>query len=104
MLYAFNGEQETEHLAWPFLVENYDKLLPRLPTLLGNHAGSQLPLAGAGFCDEKGYKEVNSFFADRVKTMPGAERTLAKVLEAIQLCAPSREAQRAGTAKFLQSW
>ena len=104
LLFAFNSERETEHLAWPFLVTNYDKLLPRLPSLLGNHAGTQLPTAGAAFCDEKGYREVESFFAERVKTQPGAERTLAKVLEVIQLCGPSRQAQQPGIAKFLQSW
>jgi aminopeptidase N len=104
LLFDFNGEPETEHLAWPFLVANYDKLLPRLPTLLGTHAGSQLPIAGAAFCDEKGYREVESFFSERVKTMPGADRNLAKVLEVIQLCEPSRAAQRPGVTRFLQAW
>ena len=104
LLYRFNDEPETEHLAWPFLVANYDKLLPRLPSLLGTHAGSQLPFVGAAFCDEKGYREVESFFKERVKTMAGAERNLAKTLEVIQLCGPSREAQRAGVVKFLQAW
>jgi alanyl aminopeptidase len=104
LLFKFNDEPETERLAWPFLAANYDKLLPRLPSLLGTHAGSRLPFAGTGFCDEKGYREVESFFKERVKSMPGAERNLAKTLEVIQLCGPSREAQRAGVVKFLQAW
>jgi alanyl aminopeptidase len=104
LLYAFNQYPETEGLAWPFLKANYDKLLPRLPSRLGNHAGTPLPRAGASFCDEAGYREVESFFAEKVKSMPGAERTLAQVLEGIQLCAPRREALRPGVTNFLQSW
>jgi alanyl aminopeptidase len=104
LLYHFNTEPETEHLAWSFLQGNYDKLLPRLPARLGTHPGTLLPNAGGGFCDDKGYREVESFFAEKVKTMPGAERTLANALEKIQLCGPRRQAQGPGVAKFLQSW
>jgi cytosol alanyl aminopeptidase len=104
LLYAFSAEPETEHLAWPFLRANYDTLLARLPSRLGNHAGSELPYVGVGFCDEKSYNELESFFQERVKTMPGAERNLALVLEIIQLCGPRREVQRPEVAKFLQSW
>jgi alanyl aminopeptidase len=104
LLFAYTEEPKTELLSWPFLVANYDKLLARLPTRLGNHAGSQLPAAGGAFCDEKGYAEVQSFFRDKVKTMPGAERTLAKVLEKIQLCGPRRAAQRPEVAQFLKAW
>lgn len=104
LLYLFPAQEETETLAWEFLVANYGKLLPRLPTRLGNHAGSELPHVGGGFCDEKGYTQVESFFREKAKTMPGAELSLAQVLEKIQLCGPSREAQRPEVAKFLQNW
>jgi len=70
---------------------------------LGNHAGSQLPLVGGSFCDESGYAEVESFFKERVKSMPGAELALAQVLEKIQLCGPRRAAQRPEVAKFLRA-
>ncbi len=104
LLYAFNDELETDHLAWGFLQANYDTLLARLPSRLGNHAGSLLPAVGLGFCDEKGYNDLNEFFRERVKTMPGAERNLALTLESIQLCSPRRQAQRPEVAKFLKSW
>ena len=104
LLYQFNDDPETEGVAWPFLMANYDALLARLPSRLGNHPGSQLPRAGAAFCDAKGYSEVETFFKDRVKTMAGAERTLATVLEGIQLCGAKRAAQQAGLAEFLTKW
>jgi alanyl aminopeptidase len=103
LLYAFNDEPETEHVAWLFLTSNYQPLLARLPSRLGNHPGSQLPMAGASLCTVEGYGQVESFFKDRVKTMPGAERTLAMVLEGIQQCGPKRAAQQAGVAEFLNS-
>jgi alanyl aminopeptidase len=104
LLYAFNDEPETEHVAWPFLTANYEPLLARLPSRLGNHPGSQLPRAAAAFCSPEGYDQVQSFFKDRVKTMPGAERTLAMVLEGIQQCGPKRAAQQAGVTEFLKGW
>ena len=102
--YMLNANEETETLAWPFLVANYDAILPRLPARLGTHAGSGLPMVGAAFCDEKGYAEVETFFRDKVKSMPGTERNLNQVLEAISLCGPRRAAQRPQVAKFLQAW
>ena len=66
--------------------------------------GQQLPLVGGSFCDESGYAEVESFFKERVKSMPGAELSLAQVLEKIQLCGPRRAAQRPEVAKFLKGW
>ena len=104
LLYAYNREPETEKMAWPFLVANYDKILSRLPSRLGNHAGADLPFVGGAFCDEKGYAEVQSFFRDKVKSMPGAEHSLDQVLERIQVCGPRRAAQRPEVAKFLADW
>ena len=104
LLTAYNDEPETEKLSWPFLVANYNKILARLPSRLGNHAGSDLPEVGGAFCDAKGYAEVQNFFKDRAKAMPGAELTLAQTLEAIQLCEPRRAAQKPEVAKFLAKW
>jgi hypothetical protein len=59
---------------------------------------------GGAFCDEKGYAEVQRFFRDKVKSMPGAEHSLSQVLEKIQVCAPRRAAQRPEVAKFLARW
>jgi hypothetical protein len=104
LLYAYNSEPETEKIAWPFLVANYEKILPRLPSRLGNHAGADLPFVGSAFCDEKGYSEVQNFFQDKVKSMPGAEHSLDQVLERIQVCGPRRAAQRPEVSKFLANW
>jgi cytosol alanyl aminopeptidase len=104
LLYAYNREPETERLAWPFLVANYDKILSRLPSRLGNHAGADLPFVGGAFCDEKGYTEVQSFFREKVKSMPGAKHSLGQVLERIQACGPRRAAQKSEVAKFLANW
>jgi alanyl aminopeptidase len=104
LLYRYNREPETENLAWPFLLANYDRILSRLPSRLGNHPGADLPFVGGAFCDEKGYAEVQTFFRDKAKSMPGAERSLDQVLERIQLCGARRAAQGPETSKFLSNW
>ena len=104
LLYMYNSEPETQNVAWPFLVANYDRILGRLPSRLGNHAGADLPFVGGAFCDEKGYSEVQTFFREKVKSMPGAEHSLDQVLERIQVCGPRRAAQRPEVSKFLANW
>ena len=61
-------------------------------------------LSGGAFCDEKGYSEVQNFFREKVKSMPGAEHSLDQVLERIQVCGPRRAAQRPEVSKFLANW
>ena len=60
--------------------------------------------SGGAFCDEKGYSEVQTFFREKVKSMPGAEHSLDQVLERIQVCGPRRAAQRPEVSKFLANW
>jgi alanyl aminopeptidase len=104
LLGYFQANPETERVPWEFVTANYDKLLPRLPSLLGTGAGSILPTAGGSFCDEKGYAQVEQFFHDRIATISGGARTLAKVLETIQLCHARVPAQAPEVAQFLKQY
>lgn len=102
LLADFQNEPATERIPWEFVTAHYDRLLPRLPSRLGTHAGSILPTAGASFCDEAGYRRVEEFFRERIRGVAGGARTLAKTLEAIQLCAPTRSAQSKQLEAYLQ--
>lgn len=103
LLSVYLGERTTGPLRWSFLKENYETLLPRLPSRLGTHAGSHLPAVGRALCSEQGRKEVASFFAERIKSVPGGERTLAETLESITLCQARRSAQQPAIERFLSS-
>ncbi|HHQ15199.1 MAG TPA: M1 family peptidase, partial [Chromatiales bacterium] len=54
---------------------------------LSHFAYRWLPRLGAGFCSIEDRNEVESFFKPLVATMQGADRTLAEVVEGIELCA-----------------
>lgn len=104
LLTSYLYERDTEALGWEFLKPNYDKLLNRLPSLLGTHAGSDLPATGKSFCTEEGRRDVADFFRERIKKIEGGERALAATLETIQLCQARRSpAQQASLREFLSS-
>ena len=45
-----------------------------------------LTTIGSTFCNTEKQDEVQAFFAERIKTMTGGPRNLAKTLEGIDLC------------------
>ncbi len=104
LLRSFQQSSETERAPWEFVKANYDKLLPRLPSRLGVDAGAILPMSGASFCDETGYRQVKDFFEERIRTVSGGARALAMTLEAIQLCKARIPAQAPEVAQFLKNY
>ncbi|MDZ4801624.1 MAG: M1 family aminopeptidase, partial [Bryobacteraceae bacterium] len=104
LLMDYQENPETRTLPWEFVTANYDKLLPRLPTRLGVGAGAILPVAGASFCSTEGYSQVQNFFEQRIQTISGGQRSLAKTLESIQLCEARVPAQQPDVARFLKQY
>lgn len=100
----FQDDPATARATWDFVVSNYDRLVPRLPSRLGTAGASILPVAGLGFCDTAGYQTVAGFFGERIKGVTGGDRTLATVLEAIQLCDALRKTQSAAFAEYLRQF
>ncbi|MFQ5636187.1 MAG: ERAP1-like C-terminal domain-containing protein, partial [Gammaproteobacteria bacterium] len=66
---------------------------PEFTESMSHFAQRWLPRMGAGFCTTAERDEVEEFFAPLVGKWQGAERTLAEVLEGIELCAALREAK-----------
>lgn len=87
-------------VSYDFMKRRYDAIAARLPSDLSG----ELPWVAQPFCDEAHRADVDAFFKDRVKKLLGAPRTLAKVLERIQLCSAQRKAQGASLASFLQKY
>ena len=91
---------ETQRMPFDFVKANYDELIQRLPTGMGQDAGAYLPFVGQALCDDGSRKEFVSFFEDRSKKFTGGPRNYNQTLEVIRLC----EAQRAAHAADVEAY
>ncbi len=93
------GDPMARQVLWDYARAHMDEIEPQVPAI----ARSYLPYLGSAFCDATHRAEVESFFAPQVKRWPGAGRTLAQVLEEIDLCIARTERQRPAVRAFLES-
>lgn len=89
---------ETRDVAFSFVKKNFAGLLKKLPSFAHFYA----IYSGAGFCDDAGYKNVESFFAKKAKTIPRGPKALAQTLEQIKVCTAFKKAQQPAVIKFLR--
>ncbi|MFT5208727.1 MAG: alanyl aminopeptidase [Flavobacterium sp.] len=75
---------------WTHVQTNYDALVERV----GENNKGRLVGVFSSFCSEKSAKELDAFFAHRVDTKDGSDRTLAGSLETIRLCAAFVDAHK----------
>ena len=88
---------ETRDATWDWFQQNIDRILERIPeTSWGNVA-----FVGSAFCDPEKQAEVESFFEERIKTLTGGPRTLAKALEGINLCVAKVEHHKADLNEWI---
>jgi len=73
---------------------------PEFTAGMSHFAYRWLPRMGAGFCTVPERDEVEAFFAPLVTKWQGAERTLAEVLEGIELCAALHDAKGAEVDEY----
>jgi hypothetical protein len=73
---------ETRDASWLWFQQNLERILPRIP----EPGWGRMTFVGGAFCDSEKQAEVAEFFADRVSSMTGGPRNLAKTLEGIDLC------------------
>jgi cytosol alanyl aminopeptidase len=100
MFFTALQEDAGSRAVWKFTTENYEAILAKMP----REATDLLPYAGVSFCDAGHRREVEEFFKTRADKLPGGPRTLAQVLERIDLCIAARAAQEASVREFLKSW
>lgn len=79
---------------------NYAELLTRIP----NSDHRWLVWRVSGMCNSKGRDEIEGFFADKVKTLRGAPRALANVLEKIEICSAVTEYQQPGAISAIKGY
>ena len=91
---------KTIDLALQFVEKNFDAILKRIPTYLGDF-GSYMPHIAARYCDEAHADEAEKFFKPLMRFHPGGDRVLAQTLEEVRQCAAFREKQSASVSAFL---
>ena len=95
---------ETRELPFQFVQQHIDELVKIVPREVGEDYAAFFPFVGNGFCDAAHRTEVQSFFADRVKSYTGGPRNLEQTLESIDLCIAERKALGPDLAAFLKQY
>ena len=83
---------------WRWATENFDDILERIPQ---NHHGG-MPWLASAFCSLEKRDEVRSFFEAKIDHLQGGPRTLASVLENIELCAAAVASRRAAAVAYFE--
>lgn len=74
--------EETRDATWTWFQQNMDRILPRVPET----SWGRMAFIGGAFCDVEKQAEVKAFFEPRINELTGGPRSLAKILEGIDLC------------------
>ena len=88
---------ETRDATWLWFRQNLDRILARIP----KNSWGQVAFVGASFCDEEKQAEVQAFFEERIETLTGGPRILAKTLEGMNLCMAKVEHHQAGLNEWI---
>jgi cytosol alanyl aminopeptidase len=91
-------DERSAGVAFAFVKENYDRLLPRLPVEMR----VELPHFADDLCSEADRADAEAFFGPRVADLMGGPRTLSQALERVTLCAAMKEGQKGSFAAFLK--
>lgn len=91
---------QSTDIAYNWVKENWDALIAKLPT----DTGAELPVIARNYCDAEHRKEVESFFTGRSTKYTGGPRTLAQVLERIDVCIAEKEKNQPSVSQFLSKY
>jgi cytosol alanyl aminopeptidase len=100
ILFGVSQSPKTRDLAYDFVKQNWDAMIAKFPT----DTGAFLPYVAAGYCDEQHRQDAGDFFDGRSTKYTGGPRTLAQVLESIDLCVAYKQAQQPSVTEFLQKY
>ena len=102
----FGGQEsiETQKMPFEFVKAHFDDIMKDHPSIFGFDFGSLLPRVGAGLCDAASRSELQTFFGPIASKYTGAPRTLAQVLEGVDLCIANKAALQSGVTEFLKRY
>lgn len=96
LLYRHLDNPKNQPATWKFVQENFDKM----KKTLSNSQMANLPYLAEGLCTVESSAEVNEFFAPTIHEYRGGPRTLAEVVEQIEICA----ARKSHTAPLVNAF
>jgi len=99
LLFGAAWDVRSRDEAYAFVKEHYDVLAARLP----EERVEGLAWTAASYCDPVHRQEAAAFFTERMERAPGGTRTLAQVLEGMDLCIAFKAAQGSSLESFLAS-
>ena len=99
LLFGAAWDVRSRDEAYAFVKAHYDVLAARLP----EERVEGLAWTAASYCDPVHRQEAAAFFAERMERAPGGTRTLAQVLEGMDLCIAFKAAQGSSLESFLAS-
>jgi hypothetical protein len=95
----------TRQLPYQFVKANYDALVARVGSAMGDFDPvALLPFSASGLCSKGRVSEVQQFFEPRMKTRLGGPRNLAQAVESIELCDAMVKAHQASVREFLLAY
>lgn len=98
LLYRHSYRVANREAIWDWATVRFDDILKRIPR---SHQGS-LPWLAGTFCSLKKRDHVQSFFKPRIASLEGGPRSLANVLENIEICAATVERHRADAVAYFR--
>ncbi|MBZ5581482.1 MAG: M1 family metallopeptidase [Acidobacteriia bacterium] len=104
LLGSGQGFSDTRKMAFEFIKSHFDQIMAGNPSIFGNDLGQYLPYSGQSFCDAGSRNELQAFFGPIVSKFVGAPRTLAQVLEGIDLCIAGQAAEEPSVKAFLEKY
>ncbi|QRN98157.1 M1 family metallopeptidase [Archangium violaceum] len=99
LLRAAAGDVRTRDVAYAFVKEHYEALAARLP----EEYVDGLTRTASEYCDPVHRQDAAAFFSERSARAAGGTRTLAQMLEGMDLCIAFKAAQGPGIESFLSS-
>lgn len=87
-------------VAFGFLEQNFDQLLPRVPRF----AASALGFTAGAFCSPEGIARAEKFLRPRITRVQGGPRALDQALERANLCVAQKSREQPSLVKFLKKY
>jgi alanyl aminopeptidase len=100
ILAAAHNLPGSRELGYDFVKQNWDALIARFPA----DWGAFLPFVADNFCDAQHRHDAEAFFEGRSTKYKGGPRTLAEMLEGIDVCVAYKKAQQPSLTEFLEAY
>ena len=98
------GGRAKQRRAFEFVKNNLEESEKRMPADITGAKGAFLISTAAGFCSASEKAEAEALFGPRASKYGGGPRTLAQVLEVIDLCSARKDSQQAKLVEFLSKF